>query len=98
MFSLPISIVSLSVSLSLAIHDIQGAPTDRFYPGTVLTNVDHTMDIMIHESFGPVIGIMKVESDEEAVKLMNDTAFGLTASVFTASQEKAENILSQVRK
>ncbi|WRT69545.1 uncharacterized protein IL334_006532 [Kwoniella shivajii] len=50
---------------------------------TVLTNVDHTMEIMVEETFGPVVGIMKVEGDEEALQLMNDSIYGLTASVWT---------------
>ena len=50
----------------------------------VLTNVNHSMRVMTEESFGPVVGIQKVSSDEEAVALMNDSEFGLTASIFTA--------------
>ena len=50
----------------------------------VLTNVNHNMRVMTEESFGPVVGIQKVASDEEAIALMNDSEFGLTASVFTA--------------
>ncbi|OXC68733.1 hypothetical protein AYX13_02657 [Cryptococcus neoformans] len=50
---------------------------------TVLTNVDHSMEIMNEETFGPVVGIMKVENDEEALALMNDSVYGLTASVWT---------------
>lgn len=49
----------------------------------ILTNVNHTMRIMTEESFGPVIGIQSVQSDDEAIRLMNDSEFGLTASVFT---------------
>ncbi|PWY99161.1 ALDH-like protein [Testicularia cyperi] len=49
----------------------------------VLVNVNHTMDIMTEETFGPAIGIMKVESDQEALRLMNDSHYGLTASVWT---------------
>lgn len=49
----------------------------------VLTKVNHRMRVMTEESFGPVVGIMKVTSDEEAVELMNDSEFGLTASIFT---------------
>mmetsp|Transcript_2477 Transcript_2477/g.5249 ORF Transcript_2477/g.5249 Transcript_2477/m.5249 type:complete len:486 (-) Transcript_2477:132-1589(-) len=71
-------------------------PSERFYPPTVLTGVDHSMSIMTEESFGPVLGIMKVHDDEEAVALMNDTKFGLTASVWTKSQSEAEAILKKV--
>ncbi len=50
---------------------------------TVLVNVNHSMEIMTEETFGPAIGIQKVESDQEALKLMNDSHYGLTASIWT---------------
>jgi len=62
----------------------------------VVIDVDHSMRIMTEESFGPVIGIMKVSSDEEAIKLMNDSEFGLTASIWTKDQDKALAIGEQV--
>ena len=68
----------------------------NFFEPTVLTNVNHTMDVMREESFGPIVGIQKVKSDEEALMLMNDTHYGLTAGVFTADQSRAEKILAQV--
>jgi len=55
----------------------------------VLVNVDHSMRVMTEESFGPVVGIQKVDSDEEALKLMNDSEFGLTASIWTSDQQAA---------
>jgi len=55
----------------------------------VLTNVNHNMRIMSEESFGPVVGIMKVASDAEAISLMNDSEFGLTAAVFTQDEQAA---------
>jgi acyl-CoA reductase-like NAD-dependent aldehyde dehydrogenase len=58
----------------------------------VLVDVDHSMAIMRDESFGPVVGIMKVSSDEEAIRLMNDSDFGLTASVWTQDEAAALNI------
>jgi acyl-CoA reductase-like NAD-dependent aldehyde dehydrogenase len=58
----------------------------------VLVDVDHTMRVMMEESFGPVVGIMKVASDEAAVELMNDSPYGLTASVWTADAGAAERI------
>ncbi|SFW33809.1 Acyl-CoA reductase [Sinomicrobium oceani] len=59
----------------------------------VLINCNHEMDIMKEESFGPVIGIQKVSSDEEAVRLMQDTGYGLTAAVFCADEQRAKAIL-----
>lgn len=67
-----------------------------YFQPTVLVDVDHSMLIMKEESFGPVIGIMKVKNDEEASQLMNDTAYGLTAAVYSSNQQRAENILSQI--
>lgn len=68
----------------------------NFFEPTVLVNVDHRMSVMKDESFGPIIGIMKVKSDEEAIKLMKDTEYGLTASVYSADKERAASILKQV--
>jgi acyl-CoA reductase-like NAD-dependent aldehyde dehydrogenase len=56
----------------------------------VLVGVDHSMAIMREETFGPAVGIMKVASDEEALRLMNDSAFGLTAAIFSADAARAE--------
>ena len=70
-----------------ALIETAGFPADA--PGTpylapqILVDVDHTMRVMTEETFGPAVGIMKVASDEEAVALMNDSAFGLTAVVCT---------------
>ena len=63
----------------------------------VLLGVDHSMPVMREEIFGPVTGIMKVGSDEEAVRLMNDSAFGLTAAIWTTDQEAAIAIGDQVQ-
>ncbi len=67
-----------------------------YFSPTVVVDVTHEMELMREESFGPVIGIMKVSSDEEAVKLMKDTAYGLTASVYSATEERARRILDQL--
>jgi acyl-CoA reductase-like NAD-dependent aldehyde dehydrogenase len=71
------------------------SPRNAFAP-TVLVNVDHTMAVMRDESFGPIIGIMAVRDDEEAVELMNDTPYGLTAGVYTRDQARAEKVLARV--
>jgi acyl-CoA reductase-like NAD-dependent aldehyde dehydrogenase len=55
------------------------------------------MDVMREESFGPVIGIMPVGDDAEAVALMNDTEYGLTAGVYTRDRKRAEKILAHVK-
>lgn len=71
---------------------------DGAVPGTpylapqVLVNVSHEMDIMKEETFGPVVGIMKVKSDEEALALMNDSPYGLTASIWTSDEDAALRI------
>ena len=62
----------------------------------VLINVNHNMDVMTEESFGPVVGIMKVKSDEEALSLMNDSAYGLTASIWTDDYEKALSLGNKI--
>lgn len=71
-------------------------PGNWFAP-TVLTNVDHTMEVMREESFGPIIGIQKVASDDQAVELMNDTRYGLTAGVYTRDEARAQRLLARVR-
>jgi acyl-CoA reductase-like NAD-dependent aldehyde dehydrogenase len=68
----------------------------HYFQPTVLLNASHDMSVMREETFGPLIGIAKVTGDEEAVRLMNDTDYGLTASVYSCSQERAERILQQL--
>lgn len=58
----------------------------------ILVNVDHSMAFMKDETFGPAVGIMKVKSDEEALELMNDSPYGLTASLWTQDSERAARI------
>jgi len=70
-------------------------PGNWFEP-TVFSGVDHRMDLMREESFGPIIGIQKVAGDAEAVALMNDTRYGLTAGVYTRDEAKARELLAQV--
>ena len=62
----------------------------------ILVDVNHSMRVMTEESFGPVVGIMKVASDEEAIALMNDSAFGLTASIWTSDEQAAIDIGARV--
>jgi acyl-CoA reductase-like NAD-dependent aldehyde dehydrogenase len=62
----------------------------------VLTWVDHSMAVMREETFGPVVGIMQVPGDEEAVRLMNDSAYGLTASIWTGDLEAAEALAPRI--
>jgi acyl-CoA reductase-like NAD-dependent aldehyde dehydrogenase len=67
-----------------------------FLEPAVITNVNHSMKLMKEESFGPVIGIQKVKNDEEAVQLMQDTEYGLTAAIYSASFERAEKMMHQM--
>ena len=67
-----------------------------YFEPTVLLNVNHSMDVMKEESFGPIIGIMKVKDDQEAVRLMQATEYGLTAAVYCQFQGDAEKILQQI--
>ncbi|WP_439582675.1 aldehyde dehydrogenase family protein [Dyadobacter bucti] len=62
----------------------------------VLVNVDHSMQVMTEETFAPVVGIMPVDSDEEAIRLMNDSQYGLTASIWTTDLDTALQIGEQV--
>jgi acyl-CoA reductase-like NAD-dependent aldehyde dehydrogenase len=63
---------------------------------TVLVDVDHRMAVMREESFGPIIGLMRVRDDEEAVEQMNDTPYGLTAGVYSTDEARARRILARV--
>lgn len=71
----------------------EGEGKGSYFEPTVFTDVDHQMKLMRDESFGPIIGIQKVSSDQEAVDLMNDTDFGLTASVYCRDKERAVNMM-----
>lgn len=72
-----------------------GSPGNFFEP-TVLADCANSLSVMREESFGPIIGIAKVKDDAEALKLMNDTEYGLTAGVYTKQESRARQILSQV--
>jgi acyl-CoA reductase-like NAD-dependent aldehyde dehydrogenase len=62
----------------------------------ILVDVDHSMALMMDETFGPVVGIMPVANDEEAIRLMNDSRYGLTASIWTSDADAALQIGDQV--
>jgi acyl-CoA reductase-like NAD-dependent aldehyde dehydrogenase len=66
-----------------------------YFQPTVLTNVDHTMSVMMEETFGPLIGIMPVDSEDEAVRLMNDSPYGLTASIWTEDIARGEALAAR---
>jgi acyl-CoA reductase-like NAD-dependent aldehyde dehydrogenase len=68
-------------------------PAPYYFEPTVLTDVNHSMEVMKEESFGPIIGLQRVANDEEAISLMQDTAYGLTASVYTQDKKRAEKIM-----
>ncbi|ABM55900.1 aldehyde dehydrogenase family protein [Verminephrobacter eiseniae] len=70
-------------------------PGNWFEP-TVLIEVDHRMALMREESFGPIIGIQRVSDDAEALRLMNDTRYGLTAGVYTPDAARARALLAQI--
>ena len=73
----------------------QGRKGSYFEP-TVFTDVNHTMELMREESFGPIIGIQKVRDDQEALSLMNDSPYGLTAGVYCRDEKRASEILAEV--
>lgn len=82
-----------------ALIEKQNFPADdggAYLMPQVLVNVDHSMRVMTEESFGPVVGIMPVTSDDEALRLMNDSPYGLTASLWTKDIDRAWDIARKV--
>ena len=67
-----------------------------FFEPTVISNANHSMKVMMDESFGPIIGIQKVKDDSEAIKLMLDTPYGLTSAVYTKDENRALELMQQL--
>ncbi|MCA2012165.1 aldehyde dehydrogenase family protein [Cereibacter sphaeroides] len=86
--------IEAAVAAGATAH-IAKMPTDdggAYLTPQILTGVTHDMEIMREESFGPVVGIMPVQDDDEAIRLMNDSRYGLSASVWTADAKAAQTI------
>jgi succinate-semialdehyde dehydrogenase/glutarate-semialdehyde dehydrogenase len=76
--------------------ELEGYPDAAFYAPAVLTGVTHNMRIMREEIFGPVVPIVTVDSEEEAIELANDSEFGLSASVWTLDRAKGDRIARRI--
>ncbi|KAG1444763.1 hypothetical protein G6F56_010163 [Rhizopus delemar] len=88
---------AVSKGAKTLIGPFEADKSDTAYVGPqILVDVNHDMLVMKDETFGPVLAIMKVSSDQEAVQLMNDSDYGLTASIWTTSEEKAMEIGDQI--
>ena len=72
-------------------------PAATFHPPTVLTDVDHQMEVMREETFGPLLGVMSFESYDQAIELANDSNLGLTASVWSKNTRAAERLARRIR-
>jgi succinate-semialdehyde dehydrogenase/glutarate-semialdehyde dehydrogenase len=75
----------------------EGQGSSTFFPAMVLTEVNHNMLIMQEETFGPLVGVMKVKDMDEAVALANDSQFGLTGSVWSRNRRRAETLARQIQ-
>ena len=76
--------------------DAPDAPGGRFHPPTILTEVDHDMLVMKEETFGPLVGVMRVDNMDEAVRLANDSNLGLTGSVWSTDSKKADALARRI--
>jgi acyl-CoA reductase-like NAD-dependent aldehyde dehydrogenase len=68
----------------------------HWYEPTVIADTDHSMKVMVDETFGPVVGVMKVADEAEAVRMANDTRYGLSASVFAGDVKRAEKVAERL--
>lgn len=87
----------VAVRGKLFIGDLGDDVGGQFYPPTVILNVNHTMKLMQEETFGPIIAIMKFNTDDEVVRLANDSKFGLGCAVFSGNTHRANKIASKIR-
>lgn len=87
---------AISLGARVAIGGTKLARPGNYFAPTVLLDVDHRMDLMREESFGPIIGIQKVEDDNAARALMADTTYGLTAGVYCRNVDRARSVLEDV--
>jgi acyl-CoA reductase-like NAD-dependent aldehyde dehydrogenase len=87
---------ALTKGAKLLLGGKKRAGKGNYFEPTVLVNVDHSMLVMQEESFGPIIGIMKVKDDEEAIQRMLDTSYGLTAAVYSSDTQRAEKIMQRM--
>lgn len=77
------------------VHDATGR--GRFFDPSLVIDANHSMHgLMVEESFGPIVGVQKVADDDEAVRLMNDSPYGLTAAIWTRDQERAFRVGAQI--
>ena len=87
----------LADALAKGAHVLAGGPAQGMYfPATLLTNVDHTMLVMREETFGPLMPVMKVKDEAEAIRLANDNRFGLGASIWSNNLARARRVARQV--
>ncbi len=88
--------VAEAIAQGAVAHINMPDPGGAYLPPQILTGVNHSMRVMTEETFGPVVGIMPVDSEAEAIRLMNDSAYGLTASIWTKDQAAALRIGDQI--
>ncbi|HRP69285.1 MAG TPA: aldehyde dehydrogenase family protein, partial [Turneriella sp.] len=69
----------------------------NFFPATLVINVTHKMELMREETFGPILPVMKFDSEEEAIRLANDSTMGLTASVWTKNTKRAKRLAPRLQ-